>query len=67
MLSKLFFCDADKKIVTYELHHLHWEIQELYIEKDAINYPLFRHLSSNTPDVLHFSPGVKVLAWGKEI
>lgn len=61
------FDDADKKIVTYELHHMPWEIHELSIEKAAISYPRFGNLIHNAPDVAHYSNGVKVVAWGKEV
>jgi len=61
------FHNTDNKIVTYELHHLPWEIHELSIEKAAISYPRFKHMIGNTPDVAHYSDGVKVLAWGKGV
>ena len=35
------------------------------MEDMEISYPRFGTLFNRMPDKLHYSPGVKVLAWGK--
>jgi uncharacterized protein YqjF (DUF2071 family) len=58
---------TNSKVATYELHHLPWEVHELTLENSTIKYSRFESLFGKVPEVSHYSNGVKVLAWGKEI
>lgn len=59
------FQDTEKDINQYEIHHLEWPVRELELEQCALHYPRFSGLLKGTPDKTHYSPGVRVLAWGK--
>ena len=59
------FLDTKKSINVYEIHHLEWPINEINLKKLDFNYPRFDKLIRNKPDKVHYSTGVKVIAWGK--
>ena len=59
------FQDTNDSINEFEIHHLEWQINEIEIQKLELNYPRFEKLINEQPDKIHFSRGVKVLAWGK--
>ena len=56
------FQDTDKSINEFEIHHLEWPIN---LSKLKLNYPRFKKLISEQPIKIHYSKGVKVLAWEK--
>ncbi|MBK6265217.1 DUF2071 domain-containing protein [Marivirga sp. S37H4] len=60
------FQDSTSAINQFEIHHLEWPLKSLALENSDINYSRFGSLLNNTPDKMHYSEGVKVLAWGKE-
>lgn len=57
--------DIGNTIFEFEIHHQEWPIQEIKITKLQINYPRFNHLIGHSPDRMHYSPGVNVIAWDK--
>lgn len=59
------FQDTNDSINEFEIHHLEWPINEINIQKLELNYPRFEKLISVQPSKIHYSKGVKVLAWGK--
>lgn len=59
------FQDTDKSINEFEIHHLEWPINEINLSKLELNYPRFKKLISEQPIKIHYSKGVKVLAWEK--
>ena len=59
------FQDTDKSINEFEIHHLEWPINEIYLQKLDLNYPRFAKLINDKPNKIHYSKGIKVLAWGK--
>lgn len=59
------FQDTDDSINEFEIHHLEWPINEIDIQKLELNYPRFGKLIPEQPNKVHYSKGVKVLAWGK--
>jgi hypothetical protein len=61
------FQDVAHSINEFEIHHIPWSIHELSIDHIEINYPRFNHLIVGIPHKIHYSPGVQVLAWGKNI
>ena len=60
------FQDTEKSINTFEIHHLEWEINKIKLLNLSVSYPRFEKLLIKPPDKVHYSKGVKVLAWGKE-
>ncbi len=59
------FQDSKNSINAYEIHHQEWAINQLNIEQLSLNYSRFKHLINNTPDKIHYSKGVRVVAWDK--
>ncbi|HCQ29368.1 MAG TPA: hypothetical protein DIU39_03715 [Flavobacteriales bacterium] len=59
------FQDTDDSINEFEIHHLEWPINEIDIQKLELSYPRFQKLINEKPNKIHYSKGVKVLAWGK--
>lgn len=59
------FQDTDQAINEFEIHHLEWPINEIDIKRIELKYLRFKGLITNTPDLSHYSQGVKVIAWGK--
>ncbi|QKX06794.1 DUF2071 domain-containing protein [Aquimarina sp. TRL1] len=60
------FQDSEQAINEFDIHHLEWCIHELTLEKLEIKYPRFEKLINNTPAKIHYSKGVKVIAWNKK-
>lgn len=50
----------------YEVHHVPWPLQRLELVQAPVLPPL-QGLPLNAPDRMHFSPGVKVITWGREV
>lgn len=59
------FQDSGKFINTYDIHHIEWPVQEVEINNLIINYPRFSKLLNNNPNLVQYSKGVEVIAWGK--
>ncbi len=60
------FQDVGSGLNSFDIHHPEWPLQELKIISLSIHYPVFDALGLAAPDLCHYSPGVPVLAWGKE-
>ncbi|SHG19577.1 YqjF family protein [Pedobacter caeni] len=61
------YLDREEKLFRYEIHHLEWQVAEVALKKIRINYHVNGfNLDSRTPDLIRYSPGVKVLAWTKK-
>ena len=59
------FQDTGTSINEFEIHHLEWPINKIDLKNLEINYPRFDKLIKNKPDIIQYSKGVKVIAWGK--
>jgi len=59
------FQDTEKSINKFEIHHVEWPINEIKLKNLEINYSKFDKLIKNEPNIIQYSKGVKVLAWGK--
>lgn len=59
------FQDTDNSINEFEIHHLEWPLNEIEIQELELNYPRFEKFIEEQPSKIHYSKGVKVLAWGK--
>ncbi|ADR21513.1 hypothetical protein MATR_08580 [Marivirga tractuosa] len=60
------FQDTKTSINKFEIHHIEWPIQKFDIKEIDIIYPKFKTLLNKDPDLLHYSSGVQVIAWGKK-
>lgn len=47
----------------YDIHHNEWAIKNVDIKQLALKYHIGRLSLTDTPDLMHYSEGVKVLAW----
>lgn len=61
----VLFQDTVESINEFEIHHLEWPINKIDLQKLDLNYPRFEKLINGQPRIIHYSEGVKVLAWGK--
>jgi len=60
------FQDSKQYLNQFEIHHTEWLLKEITVHSLLLNYPKFPDLFHERPDLCHYSPGVSVLAWGKE-
>lgn len=60
------FQDYKNKLNSFEIHHVEWPTQEINITNLKIDYPRFKNLFNNSPDIVQYAKGVKVLAWNKQ-
>ena len=60
------FQDSGDTINTFEIHHVEWSIFTLELDHSTVDYPRFKNLIKGKPDLVHYSPGVQVLAWGRK-
>lgn len=59
--------DSNEQIVYYDIHHEEWPLQSIQVNQLKIDYPRFNQLMQGPPALIHYSPGVHVLAWDKQI
>lgn len=57
------FQDAGQTINTFDLHHLPWTLHEVAIKDLQFDYPDYNTLMWAGPQLMHYSPGVKVVSW----
>lgn len=63
----LYFEDK-AKLYRYDIHHKEWEINTLDLNKLFLQYNIDGiNLSNKRPDLLHYSNGVQVLSWNKQV
>lgn len=60
------YLDKGKKNYLYEIHHLPWELREVQVLDLHTNYQVGSIDLNRKPDLIHYSPGVKVIAWSKK-
>jgi uncharacterized protein YqjF (DUF2071 family) len=60
------FQDTPTAINAFDIHHLEWPVYDLALDQVVVDYPRFGSLFRGTPDICRYSPGVQVIAWGKE-
>lgn len=59
--------DSGDKIAEFQVHHREWPIHEIEIKKLHVSYPRFKKLLETKPDKVHYSPGVQVVSWGRDV
>ncbi len=60
------FQHSGTSVNQFEIHHLEWPIRRLELMDIELDYPRFRNMIRPVPDLVHYSPGVQVVAWGKQ-
>lgn len=61
------YLDEKNSLYRYEVHHQEWEIKHVEVKSLNLKYKIGDlDFSKQKPDLMHYSDGVKVLAWGKE-
>jgi len=50
-------------MLRYDTHHLEWPLQGMQVTKLDLGHSRMNGLVQGLPDVVHYSPGVAVLAW----
>jgi uncharacterized protein YqjF (DUF2071 family) len=59
----LYF-DKGRRLFRYDIHHLEWNIQRVQLHNLTLKYTIRNLvLGERSPDLAHFSPGIKVIAW----
>lgn len=57
--------DDEYAINEFQIHHIEWPLREIELSALTVDYPRFHKLLNGPPDKIHCSPGVQVIAWGK--
>lgn len=58
------FMEKEGDIYGYEIQHPEWSLNEISLEDFSINYQIGDININSQPDIVQYSPGVNVLAWG---
>ena len=54
-------------IYRYNIHHLPWPLQSISVNNFQTSHPVFKTMENVfKPEICHYSPGVKVIAWTAE-
>lgn len=62
------YLDKRNKLYHYTIHHKEWTIHKVELKRINLRYKAGdMNLSDTPPALAHYSDGVKVLAWKKEI
>lgn len=60
------YLEDRNQLFRFDIHHKEWEIKNVEIKKLNLSYQLKNNYPINgKPDFIHYSEGVKVLAWRK--
>jgi len=57
------YLDYNNVIGRYDIHHKEWNIQDVTLQHLSLQYTLGDITLTTSPDFIHYSEGVKVLAW----
>lgn len=60
------YSNNNSDIFRYEIHHKPWQLFSINIAKLITHYKIGDIDLSRKPDLVHFSNGVKVIAWAKQ-
>lgn len=59
------YLDKGEDAFRYDVHHREWEIKEVDITRLNVHYKIGDINLTTKPDLIQYSDGVKVLAWGR--
>lgn len=60
------YLQEEKNLFRYDIHHREWKIREVQIKELNLQYQIGGVQLTNYPDLVHYSDGVKVIAWNKQ-
>jgi uncharacterized protein len=61
------YLDQGRKIFRYEIHHPEWNLCHIDLRAVVTDFKLGKISLGSTPDLVHYSKGVKVLAWKRQL
>lgn len=56
--------DIGNKIASYDILHAPWPLYRAELDHFELKYGRYRKLLCGQPDLVHYSPGTEVVAWG---
>lgn len=59
------FQDSKDAINEFDIHHVEWPLKAIKITKLHVDYPRFKSLINNKPNLVHYSNRLQVLTWNK--
>ena len=59
------YVDNKDSLFRYEIHHEEWDLNTVQLKKLDLNYEIGKLKVTESTDLVHYSKGVKVLAWNK--
>ncbi len=60
------YLEEDNHIYRYDIHHKEWEIKSASVRQLTTQYTIDHiHLTNLPPNMIHYSDGVKVVAWNR--
>jgi uncharacterized protein len=61
------YVDKGHDLYRYQIHHKEWNVKQAKLKKLNLHYQIGDlSINDKQPDLVHFSEGVKVLAWKRE-
>jgi uncharacterized protein YqjF (DUF2071 family) len=61
------YLDLKNEFYRYDIHHKEWEIKKVNIKSLIVNYKISEiDLNNRDPNLIHYSEGIKVIAWKRE-
>lgn len=60
------YLEKGKYLYRYYIHHTEWELKIVSIDNCELDYRLGNLKLTNKPDLIHYSDGVKVVAWKRQ-
>jgi len=60
------YIDEGEQVFRYQTHHMPWGLNEVKISDLNTQYKIGNISLHRKPELAHFSPGVKVVAWPRE-
>jgi len=61
------YLDDRRKLYRYEIHHPAWELQQLHVSHLETAYRVGDIILDRAPERMHYSDGVKVVAWKRDL
>ncbi|MEN5193149.1 YqjF family protein [Sphingobacterium faecium] len=62
------YLESNHKFYRYDIHHKEWELKHVELKQLRLSYKICDFdLIERSPNLVHYSQGVKVLAWKRQI
>lgn len=60
------YLEEGNHLYRYDIHHKEWDVNTLSIENISLHYSIGDLKLTTGPELMRYSPGVKVVAWKRE-